>query len=128
MILEFEIAQRPVPKGRPRFGRGHAFTDARTRNYETMIKLLARQAVARTPGWPLDAQVRMNIAIYADRALVRLETLPPRKRASRADIDNCGKAIADACNGITYSDDRQIVELDIIDMGMEPATPKRKAG
>ena len=85
---------KPIPKQRPRFSQGRAFTPAATRNFEEMLAWRFRQ-VAKTP---------LRGAV---RAVVRFET------RSRADVDNLAKAVLDAGNRILYTDDSQIATLTV---------------
>ena len=36
--IRFTIPGNPVPKARPRFANGHAFTPEKTRSYEEMVR------------------------------------------------------------------------------------------
>ena len=90
------IYGRPVPKGRPRLGKGgHVYTPQATRLYEFAVATLAREAFAQ----PLEGDVMMRLRFY----------IHGRKRP---DIDNAIKAVADGMNGIAYKDDRQVVKVD----------------
>ena len=92
----YEVRGKPVPKGRPRFFRGHAVTPAATRKRE---KLSASVALAARPeGWPLDAYYRAEVWVY----------LPDRRRG---DLDNYGKLELDALDGVAWSDDCRVHEL-----------------
>lgn len=105
------IPMEPKPKGRPRFANGHAYTPKETREYEDLVRLIARNAIKA----PQSGAIRMKVDFY----------LPMPKKLSKAkfgdseprptkkpDIDNLGKAVLDALNsGVGYEDDKQIVEL-----------------
>ena len=95
MTIRIEIPGNPVCKGRPRFGRRGAYTPAKTRAAESVIKLwLAR--FYQEP--PCKQNVIMDIEFYL---------CDNRRR----DIDNLGKLVLDACNGKLYADDNQIIDL-----------------
>ena len=83
---------KPIPKQRPRFGNGRAFTPATTRAYEDTLGWRFRQAAKV----PLLGPIRVGIAF---------------ETSSRADVDNLAKAVLDAGNGILYGDDSQVVSL-----------------
>lgn len=88
----------PVPKARARRGKGgHWHTPKQTAEYE---KLVAWHALARRrliESWPLDGSYRIECAIYF-----------PDER--RRDSDNVLKSVLDACNGVLWNDDAQVVE------------------
>ena len=93
--ISFIVPGRPVPKGRPRVVRGHAFTPAATVAAERKIALIARIAGARPIGGPVSIRA---IFIFADRR-------------TRGDVDNLSKLALDALNGVAFKDDRQVVRL-----------------
>ena len=106
----------PVPKGRPRFGRGRVFTPKKTRAYEDTIRLEATLAMkGRKPlTGPLDVSVTAWLPIPASwskrkRGNAIAMTLRP---TSRPDIDNYTKSACDGCNGIVYGDDAQIALIE----------------
>jgi len=96
--LSFTVHEAPVPKARARvMAAGWSFTPKRTRDFEAKVREEAVAAVAATPGWRTDVDMRVRVAVY---------------RARRAgDLDNFAKAITDSMNRIVYEDDRQIREL-----------------
>lgn len=96
MKVEFCIPGPVVPKGRPRFGRGHSFTPRRTVIYERLVKACAVSAMAGR--LPLALPVEVEVVVY----------MPDKKRR---DLDNCIKSVTDACNEVVYLDDVQIVRL-----------------
>ena len=115
MVIDFTIPGEPKGKGRPRFGKGHAYTPDVTENYESYIKLCCARA-ARTP-FPPSSRIKMEIHAYygipssAPKykriAMANGDILPTKK----PDIDNVAKIVCDALNGLAYKDDKQIVEM-----------------
>lgn len=112
MIKQYVIEGKCQPKGRPRFTRsGHVYTDKKTRDYENRVKasLIAQGAK------PTDKPVHLTIKIY--RGYLKSWSKRTREKAkqggvyptTRPDLDNYEKAIMDACNGILYEDDSQVV-------------------
>jgi len=93
MTTLFSLHLRPVPKGRPRLGRGHAYTPAATRAYEEHIAWAYKEA-----GGPLHEGLLDVTMVF------RAQRWP-------GDLDNLVKAVLDALNGIAWRDDRQIREL-----------------
>lgn len=110
----FTVPGEPRAKGRPRFGRGRAYTDAKTVSFENLIGWTASQAMGAQE--PFSGPVAVSIAarfappVSASRkaraAMLSGETIP-----TRLDCDNIGKAICDGLNGVAYGDDRQIATL-----------------
>lgn len=117
--ITFTVPGEPVGKGRARAFRAGAgirmHTPERTARYENLVALTAKQAMAGRA--PLAAAVSLTIELF---------TTPPaswshKKRAAalageirpttKPDLDNCLKAIADACNGIVFIDDKQVVSV-----------------
>lgn len=92
--LSWVIDGDPIPKGRPRHGKGHSFTPKRTRDAETAI----REHVTAGEVVPFDVPVRVSLVFYC-------------KTARRTDLDNLIKLVTDALNGIAYSDDHLIHAL-----------------
>ena len=106
--VSFYIPGRPVPKGRPRFGKGgRAYTDPKTRAAEVEVYAhwLAAGAVH------LEGQLRATVTIDRDGATVEVEEIDEPKSPLRGDLDNYAKLILDALNGAAYDDDRQIQHL-----------------
>ncbi len=100
-------------KGRPRFGNGRTFTDAKTVQAERHIQRHAIEQIGKPClTGPLHVSLTINIAPppswsrkkAADALAGRI--LP----TSRPDIDNQMKTAADALNGIAWKDDAQIVD------------------
>lgn len=97
--LSYEVDGAPVPKGRPRFGKGHAFTPKRTRDYEARAREAAAVAVAKA-GWPAGGWDGRGV-----RYLVRVDVL---LQADRGDADNYAKSLIDAANGVVFPDDARV--------------------
>lgn len=118
--MEIIVEGEPKGKGRPRFTRtGHAYTPARTREYEDLIAARALQAMDGRPPIPKGVPVRMTIL-----AVFGVPVSWPKKRRTAAlqgvmhhthkpDLDNVQKAVCDALNGIAYEDDCQIVSGEV---------------
>lgn len=99
-MLRFEIPCAPIGKGRPRVTHtGHAYTPERTRIYEDVIRVYAKQAM-----------IAARAELMAEPICVELIFYLPDHR-NEPDLDNLVKTVLDACNGIVYTDDRQVVRL-----------------
>lgn len=118
-MITFFVPGQPVGKGRPRIGKvgQHArmFTPAKTANYEDTVRYAAHQAMGG--GLPLFGPVRVRLDI---RLQIPASWSGVKQRRAAAggelpttkpDIDNVEKAIFDACNGILWRDDVQVVEV-----------------
>lgn len=114
--VRFTIPGEPVGKGRPRFYQGHAVTPKKTREQEKLIKqMYLAQANGRAwmNGEPLEVFVRFYYPVpksYTKKrraAIENFEELPTKK----PDIDNCLKLLLDACNGVAWADDTQVISV-----------------
>lgn len=118
----FTVPGVPVGKGRPKFSRHGAHvqvhTPEKTANYENLVKLVAAEAMAGANllKRPIALHLTMHMPIpeswskkrkdLAVRGLIGATVKP--------DLDNVCKAIADAMNGIVYTDDKLIVSATIV--------------
>jgi crossover junction endodeoxyribonuclease RusA len=90
----------PISKGRPRVVGSNTYTPARTRVHEKRIKMAWQAHHGHAITHPLPKQLDLTV-------IFRCAT----KR--RTDIDNLLKTVMDALNGAAYSDDSQIVHLEV---------------
>ena len=123
--IEFFVPGAPVGKGRPRAARRGAgvvmFTPEKTAGYEALVAATAAAALAgamrigtsQLLDGPLAAMLEMQFPVPSSwskakraRALAGVEW-----HTSKPDADNVAKAILDACNGVVFRDDSQIVML-----------------
>jgi Holliday junction resolvase RusA-like endonuclease len=117
--LRIEILGEPIPKGRPRVTRkGIAYTPARTRQYETLVRLAWQQAYpGRRPiaaGLPVKIWIDAIFALpasapKAERAAVAAGRYLPMAR--RPDADNLAKSILDGLSGVAFAEDGQVSQL-----------------
>ena len=101
------IPIEPIPKGRPRFGVGRAFTPIKTRHYESDVKTFVSSAYKNSP---LSGPLRLHVFFY----MTRPKGISKNKRLFpdvKPDIDNLFKAIADALSGVLWNDDCQLVDI-----------------
>lgn len=97
LFLRFFVPSNPIPKARPRTGKGHAYTPDRTKDYESLVKQWASIAIAEQ-GYTMpskDTSLLLLIHFY-------------REDKRGADLDNLQKAIWDALNKLAYPDDKQV--------------------
>ena len=123
-MITFSIPGTPVAKGRPRFarvGRGRGmrvYTLEKTENYEHTVAWIAKRAMLGHK--PLDGPLVLVIMVFAPvpksfsrakrEAALQVKILP----VSRPDWNNYGKLISDACNGIVWKDDAQVVDARVV--------------
>ncbi len=106
LVLRFVVDGVPRPKGRPRFtvmkrASGAAFvrtyTPAETEAYEKTVRTRAQIAVNQA-AWGWNTRDRFNVILKVFR--------PHFDRGG--DLDNVLKIVLDACNGVTWKDDRYV--------------------
>ena len=117
--VTFHVPGQPVAKGRPRsFVRGGKIghhTPEKTIRYESTVALAAQQAMAGAE--MIEGPVQLSIIAsflipqsWSERKKTQAangDVMP----CGRPDLDNVAKAISDACNGIVWRDDSQVVTL-----------------
>ena len=110
MIHKQTFNIKPRSKQRPRSTRsGHTYTPKETREYEKKISE-AYSGVAFT-----DGPLHVTLVFDNDKTEITIKELKPKRNPSklRGDIDNYAKAILDALNGVAYTDDKQIISLEL---------------
>lgn len=112
--MQFVVDGEPVPKSRPRFANGRAYTPKRTKDFEQKV----REAYTGEM-YPTDIPLMVLITAYlaipkSARAKVSEGMIKGVIRPlKRPDADNIAKSITDALNGVAYADDKQIVRLTV---------------
>ncbi len=118
LTLEFFVPGPPVGKGRPRLsargGFARAYTPAKTRQAEAEIASVASVAMGGRP--PSESPVAVGIVAVHPvpqswTKARKLAAMSGELVPARPDLDNVGKAVLDAMNGITYADDVQVIRL-----------------
>lgn len=120
LTLKFSISGTPTGKGRPRFYRGRAVTPKKTRDYETLVRHEAQQALEHMVQLP-NFEAPCEVTIDAYYSIPKSYTKKQRRqiaesgawivRPGKPDLDNAIKEILDGMNGIVYRDDVQVVSL-----------------
>jgi Holliday junction resolvase RusA-like endonuclease len=117
-MIEFEVPGEPVAQGRPRFNSRTktAHDPQKSRNYKSLVSMYARRS--KPPDLlmgPLTVQIdvfktppKSISGVKKNRIALQNETLRP---TTKPDVDNYAKGVKDACNGIVWKDDSQVVEL-----------------
>ena len=120
-MVTFKVDGVPVPKGRARYVRrgNHisTYTPEKTRNYETLIKDAARQAMGGSE--PLETPVSLylyiRVPIPASATKKRLQAIADgsEKPIKKPDASNILKSVEDGMNGVVYKDDSQIINIHV---------------
>lgn len=95
-LISFNVVGIPRPKQSFKISHGRGYTPKLTSEWVQTVQDEACLAMRGLD--PLSEELVVTIDFY----------LPDRRRR---DLDNLSKAVLDACNGIVYQDDQQIVEL-----------------
>jgi len=120
-MVTFKVDADPVGKQRARYAkRGNhvmAYTPDKTRNYESLIKEAAIEAMGSSE--PLETPVTLYLYIRAPIP----KSLPKKrieaclngleKPIKKPDASNVLKSVEDAMNGVVYKDDSQIVNIHV---------------
>jgi Holliday junction resolvase RusA-like endonuclease len=114
----FTVPGKPVAKQRPKFARMGSFvrtyTPKETMSYESMVRYAAAEAMGEDA--PIEGpiellvEIGLQIPVSASRkqqARMASNQIMPTKKP---DGDNVLKAIKDACNGVVWRDDAQVVD------------------
>ena len=114
-VLELSIPLIPVPKGRPRMKRrGKAYTPTPTRRYEEAVAWYVKSSLQGRE--PLQGPIAVELEFWLPipRSWNQRKQGQARDRellpTSKPDLGNLVKAVEDACNGLTWVDDSQIVQ------------------
>lgn len=116
MKISFTVIGKVHGKDRPRFTRsGHAYTTPQTAEYERLIQYGYKSAVGLLPpqtgALKLKVTAFMKLPAQIDGERVRQSekrALIGKPATGKPDGDNILKAVADALNGVAWSDDRQV--------------------
>jgi len=107
---------KPVPQARPRLSRGGAYTPKS--QWRKNLTLEARY-LAPIPfhGVPLHMEIDLRIprpkSHYNTKGFLKADSPEYPILVRAGDVDNYAKAVMDALNGIVYTDDSQIVWLQV---------------
>lgn len=118
-LITVTVPGIPVAKGRPKIttkGKfARAYTPAKTRLYEDLIKIAAADVMQDRA--PIEGPLLISVTAYVamPKSLsrkARVEAVDGvRKPVTRPDADNYAKAALDGCNGILFRDDSQVTDL-----------------
>lgn len=105
--FRFFVEGTPVPKARARVavsksGKAHAYTPARTEQWENTIKLAFRSAFPGAEPIPANVPITVMVAVWAPGRGPRCKI--------RGDVDNFVKSALDALQGEAFVNDIQVVD------------------
>jgi len=121
MIITFKVDADPVGKQRARYAkRGNfvqTYTPDKTRNYESLIKEAAIEAMGSNEilETPVTLYLYIRAPIPKSSTKKRLEAIYKglEKPIKKPDASNVLKSVEDAMNGVVYKDDSQIVNIHV---------------
>lgn len=125
--LYFIIDGPIVPKGRPRFTKtGRTYTPKRTLDYEKKVELAYRTEYPAGLAFvnePLEMILNVYMAIPKGVSKKKREQMLLHEYPAlhNGDVDNFLKSVADALNGVAYTDDCQIVSATVNKIWSETA-------
>jgi len=116
--FSISIPGEPIAQGRPRFSNRGGFVKAydpkKSREGKQSVKFFVANKMEEEGASPLEGPLHMQIqfGIKLPTSQHRKRTPVPRKwRIKKPDLDNLIKLVKDACSGIVYLDDNQIVKI-----------------
>lgn len=97
--LHFIVSTNPIPKARPRLGKGgNVFTPSKTVAYEGIVSWECKVAMLEQRIDLFKGDIGIIITFHRSDKL-------------RADSDNLTKSVLDACNGVAFHDDSQVLGI-----------------
>ena len=115
--IHFTIPGKIVPKQSTRFYHGHAVPQKRVQEYAEKVKAAYMSEYPFCPlVWadkePLEIVISIYMAVPKSVSKKRKNEMIVYEYPTKTpDIDNCVKSILDACKGIIFADDCQVVAL-----------------
>lgn len=110
---KFIVKGKPKVKGRPRFSKhGHAYTDARTREAEQIIK----DSYLDSSGPIFTTPVHLEIVFFNDKTEITITEMDCGFSSLRGDLDNYVKAVMDALHDVAFGNDKIVQEITAVKM------------
>lgn len=114
MELVIYVAGKPFGKQRPRFANGRIYTPTKTREYEERIRTIWKAKKAEMMTGYINIYIEANFPVPSyDAKWKRLAKLAGILMPSKPDVDNIGKVVCDALNGLAYPDDSRVTCLTV---------------
>lgn len=116
--IRFVVPETPKGKARPRFstwsGQVRTYTPESTRQFETLVRWYAKQAMGERHPFPKEVPVSVEV-----KAFFPIPTSYPKKKREacldgsykhikKPDCDNVLKAVCDPMNKVVFWDDSQV--------------------
>lgn len=105
--MNFVIAIDAIPQSRPRFFRGRAYDMPQCKQFKQNFSAQIQEKIGESE--LLECELKVEVKIYRPKSKFKKGVSSRRF----GDVDNLAKGILDACNGVLWKDDSQIVELHI---------------
>ena len=116
--FEITIPGEPIAQGRPKFSNRGGFVKAydpkKSRDGKQLVKFFVANKMEEDERDPIEGPIYLQIqfGIKLPTSQYRKRIPVPRKwRIKKPDLDNLIKLIKDACSGIVYLDDNQVVKI-----------------
>lgn len=105
----FTVMGRVVGSARPRVTKHGTYIPKTTRDYRARIK----GAFMEDGGLRMDGPLYVRVGVYRELPKSRPKRVDFEPDTFKPDVDNIGKNVLDALNGIAWDDDSQVVELTV---------------
>ena len=120
-MLTYMVEGNPIGKGRPKFARRGSFvstyTPTKTRDYENVIKEVAKKAMGSNEilETPVTVAIYITVPIPASYSKKRTEACLKdiERPTKKPDIDNIAKCFLDAMQDVVYLNDTQVLTLHV---------------
>ena len=120
LAVSFVVEGKAVGKGRPRVstiaGKPRLYTPKTTVAWELLVAAAARSAMGSQSQseHPMSVRISIDVQIPQSWSKARQKSAEIGQAVpGKPDLDNVAKAVLDACNGIVYKDDAQVVRLTV---------------
>lgn len=115
--VTLKIVGKPQGKQRPKFSRAgnyvKTYTPEQTVNYENYVRLCWMQSGAEMLNGIVKAKIRAHFKVPSSVSKKKRERMLKSYYDHKPDTDNLAKIILDSLNGFAYSDDAQVVWLEV---------------
>ena len=120
-MLTYMVEGNPIGKGRPKFARRGSFvstyTPTKTRDYENVIKEVAKKAMGSNEilETPVTVAIYITVPIPSSYSKKRTEACLKdiERPTKKPDIDNIAKCFLDAMQDVVYLNDTQVLTLHV---------------
>lgn len=106
-VVTITVPGKVRGKARPRVTKFGVYTPKKTREYERKIAEKYRETGCE----PFSGEVSVEVTTYREMPKSRPKKALSEPDTYKPDVDNIGKAVLDALNGVAYMDDKQVTLL-----------------